>query len=157
MDFLAQIVQFWQVFQSKVRSSLPSACLDALNLKRPDEPGGGEGGEHEMSQYTTDPNTMNGQPVQAVWDEATGQFIAVPAAPAPEIDPEFGSETKLTEWQAGWNVTNAIQVSSRTPIMGTTNFFSGHVHCQPPLRCTPWWLLGSICTRICCLHLLLHG
>lgn len=114
MDLLAQLVQCWHTFQEKVRSSLPSACLEALNLKRPDEPGAG-GGEHEMSQYTTDPNTMNGQPVQAVWDEATGQFIAVPAGPPQEIDPEFGGDgSKLTEWQAGWNVTNAIQVSSRT-------------------------------------------
>lgn len=108
MEFLAQMVQFWQTFQAKVRSSLPSACLDALNMSKPNEPGGGE---HEMSQYTSDPSNANGQPVQAVWDEATGQFIAVPAPPPPEMDAEFGGDGKLTEWQAGWNVTNAIQVS----------------------------------------------
>lgn len=108
MDLLAQMIQFWQTLQAKVRSNLPSACLEALNMEKTDGPGGGE---HEMSQYPTDASTVNGQPVQAVWDEATGQFIAVPAAPAAEIDPEFGSDSKLTEWQAGWNVTNAIQVS----------------------------------------------
>ena len=127
MDLLAQMIQFWQTFQAKVRSSLPSACLEALNLKRPDEPGGGgvPAGEHEMSQYTTDPNAMNGQPVQpvqAVWDEATGQFIAVPAAPV-EVDPEFGGDgSKLTEWQAGWNVTNAIQVSSNKIVLHDLSF-----------------------------------
>ncbi|KAI1287631.1 Vesicular inhibitory amino acid transporter [Halotydeus destructor] len=103
MEFLAQMVQFWQVLQEKVRSSLPQSCLERLDSMKKTE------GEQEMANYKT--NEQNEQ-FEAEYDEATGEFIRRPKVQteaAGEFD-EFGcSGTKLTAWQAGWNVTNAIQ------------------------------------------------
>jgi vesicular inhibitory amino acid transporter len=65
-----------------------------------------------MSGYGTDPyGNPIGQPqFQMEYDEATGQFVQrpLPVQQQMTIDPEgFGSG--LTAWEAGWNVTNAIQ------------------------------------------------
>lgn len=109
MEFLAQMVQFWHVLQEKVRANMPSACAEAAAKMGM----GGAAGEHEMSSYKTS-EQPEGQ-FEAEYDEATGEFVRRPVAQASiaqdgEFD-EFGG-AKLTEWQAGWNVTNAIQVIS---------------------------------------------
>jgi len=109
MDFLAQMVQFWQVLQNKIRESLPQSCLDAMGSMK-----GTGGGEHEMGTYATNEQT---QEFEAVYDEATGEFVQRPkpqqVASSGEFD-EFGG-CKITEWEAGWNVTNAIQVNRISP------------------------------------------
>lgn len=106
MDYLAQVIQAFHVCQQKVKDNLPEPCLEALNMKKP------SGEEHEMPQFN---NTqyVGQQPQQFVaeYDEATGQFVQKPV-PAPAVHAgmeEFGGGGLITEWQAGWNVTNAIQ------------------------------------------------
>ena len=105
MDLLAQLIQSWNVFQQKLKGALPESCLKALN------PGESEG--HEMSQFNnaTFPQKAGPQPeLQAEYDEATGQFIQKTVPVSSEGAEEFGGDGNgLTAWQAGWNVTNAIQ------------------------------------------------
>lgn len=105
MEFLAQIVQFWQVLKEKVKASLPAACVEALDKAT------GGAGDHEMAAYSGEPGQQQAG-MEAEYDEATGEFINKPVQQKPNTEEfdEFGG-AKLTEWQAGWNVTNAIQVS----------------------------------------------
>lgn len=105
-------------FKEKVRSRIPGSCSEAaermhINTGRPrdehemgtfksfDRPDGsmapGQYGEYGEYQGGGGPN--NGNPFLNGTDEMS------------QIDPHTGLSGKITAWQAGWNVTNAIQVS----------------------------------------------
>ena len=105
MDLLAQLIQSWNVFQQKLKSALPESCRKVLNPV--------EGESHELSQFqnaTFPQKPPPPQEMQAEYDEATGQFIQKTIPVCTEGTEEFGGDGKgLTAWQAGWNVTNAIQ------------------------------------------------
>ena len=117
MDLLAQMIQAFHVCLGKVKAQLPEPCLVIINKATggATENGGIPGETHEMSGYN--PNDPYGQQqqqqgLQMEYDEATGQFVQRPIQQPvfTEGCEEFGgSAAGLTAWEAGWNVTNAIQ------------------------------------------------
>lgn len=108
MDLLAQLIQTWHIVTERIKSSLPNSCLRVI------EAASGKGrDEHEMASYNQNGQVPPEAALQAEYDETTGEFIQRPV-PAVPVDSgaceEFGPPgAGLTAWQAGWNVTNAIQ------------------------------------------------
>lgn len=119
MDLLAQVIQAAHVGAAKVKAVLPEPCLQCINRATGGAAGSQDipGESHEMSGYPSAyPSGVDayGNPIeqpqlQMEYDEATGQFVQRPVV-LPRTGggaEDFGSG--LTAWEAGWNVTNAIQ------------------------------------------------
>ncbi len=117
---LGQLLNAWHTIKDKVETNLPSSCGDAAeklhfnrhghsrgdhemasfrSFDRPEGAVGPSGGFSEFSELDEyDSGKMNGM----INNEGMTEFGGGGGKPG----------AKISEWQAGWNVTNAIQVIS---------------------------------------------
>jgi len=102
----------WSGFKEKIKSRIPESCSEIaervhINTRRD---------EHEMGTFKSY-DRQDGIPAATTYgeyqegDQSNGYYNTGEGAPAP-IDPHTGTSGKISAWQAGWNVTNAIQVLS---------------------------------------------
>lgn len=72
---------------------------------------GAGGGEHEMSSFRSfeRPDGVLGPEGEPQYDEY-GNVIQMQNGMNTDLMQQEKIESKINEWQAGWNVTNAIQV-----------------------------------------------
>ena len=115
---LGQLIDIWHTVQDKVQSHLPSACAEAAEKVHFNRHGHGRG-EHEMSSFRSfdRPDGQMGGPEG--FTEFNGEMDEYDPSKMNGMLSEGGGEfegggkpgAKISEWQAGWNVTNAIQVS----------------------------------------------
>ncbi|GFQ68450.1 vesicular inhibitory amino acid transporter [Trichonephila clavata] len=98
---------FFNIWQT-IRSHLPGACGERTELNPFAK---GQGNETEMASYRHYEGTdEGGAPRIAGTEDYDGEVPVRKASGAGEFEGEFGSKgSKIDEWQAGWNVTNAIQ------------------------------------------------
>lgn len=112
-QWLGQLVNIWHTLQDKIQTHLPSACQEAAEKIHFSRHGHGQG-DHEMASFRSfDRPEGAGGPSQGY-----SEFGEVDECDTEKmngmIHGEFGEGgkpgAKISEWQAGWNVTNAIQV-----------------------------------------------
>lgn len=117
MQYVAQCIGITQTASDRVKAYLPDSCFEGNGgpFKRPAD---WQGNETEMSAYRYPggpaPAGMgapdqNGQMQWGDVKEGETQFNG----PGGGVDAHGMSRETIDEWQAGWNVTNAIQVSSK--------------------------------------------
>lgn len=100
----------WYVFRlwQTVRSYLPGACGEYQDTEKVHFAKHGHGqGDTELASFNhsgEDGQTTSIQGAEASFDEVEGEKLDGAVG-----EGEFGSDVKISEWQAGWNVTNAIQ------------------------------------------------
>lgn len=117
-NWLGQLVNICQTLCDKVQANLPSACGEAAERVRFSQHGHGPGpgpADHEMSSFRSfeKPEGVSG-PSGAFTEfggQPAGEYETCMNGPVGEIG-EGGLKpgVKISEWQAGWNITNAIQV-----------------------------------------------
>jgi hypothetical protein len=95
-------------------------------------------------------------------DKLNGRLSSFEIAEGGDDVHGFGRGEKITEWQAGWNVTNAIQVSSQESKIKFRNIIAyicssaGNVCGIFAICRSPWRLLGFDCSYGRGSYLLLH-
>lgn len=100
------IFSMWQ----NVRSHLPGACGERTELDHFAKHGHNKS-DTEMASYRHTEEEGGGQRIAGTEDYPSDAPVYKSTAGAGEFEGEFGAEGSIDEWQAGWNVTNAIQVS----------------------------------------------
>lgn len=107
MEFAAQAINAYHTIKERVKPFLPAACAEGDGPEgAPPGYGPGGAGRHEMTQFNNYNQADGGQGYTeygAVEDYDMGN------GGAPDGHGLTGD--RIDEWQAGWNVTNAIQVS----------------------------------------------
>ncbi|KAH9423544.1 hypothetical protein DERP_003825 [Dermatophagoides pteronyssinus] len=115
-DKVSNLVNQWSSLKERVRSKIPESCTEAVDKIR-----GRRGDEHEMGTFRTfEPtNQMAGdggfnQTIGSgfvEYQEGANGYYEGQQPPPPHLsyDPHTGTSGKISAWQAGWNITNAIQ------------------------------------------------
>lgn len=116
-DKVSNLVNQWSSLKERVRSKIPESCTEAVDKIR-----GRRGDEHEMGTFRTFEPT-NQMPGDGGFNQTIGSgFVEYqegangyyegqqPPPPHLSYDPHTGTSGKISAWQAGWNITNAIQV-----------------------------------------------
>lgn len=107
MEALARVITAVHVATDRVKSYLPDSCFEGSGgpFKRPE---GYPQDQTEMSAYRyPDQNGPSQQAQYGDVPEGETQFNASGGG----VDEHGVPKETIDEWQAGWNVTNAIQVS----------------------------------------------
>lgn len=105
----AYFLNIWQT----IRSHLPGSCGERTELDHFAKHGQGKS-DTEMASYRHYEGTEDGgAPRIAGTEDYDTDVPPRKASGAGEFESEFGGQSgnKIDEWQAGWNVTNAIQVT----------------------------------------------
>ena len=102
--------------KEKVKSRIPESCTqiaERMHIRRQNE--------HEMGTFRTfahPDGTMGQHQTNQIYGEyqetAEGSNGYYNTGGEGEIDIHTGMSGKISAWQAGWNVTNAIQVTQTT-------------------------------------------
>ncbi|GBN08514.1 Vesicular inhibitory amino acid transporter [Araneus ventricosus] len=100
---------FLNIWQT-IRSHLPGACGEKTELDHFAKHGQGKS-DTEMASYRHYEGTEDGDAPRIAGTEDYDTDVPPRKASAGEFESEFGGKggSKIDEWQAGWNVTNAIQ------------------------------------------------
>ena len=115
---LGQLIDAWHTIQDKVQSHLPSACAEGVEKVHFNRHGHSRG-DHEMASFRSFDRPDGQTGMAEVSTEFTGEMDEYDQSKmngmiGNECTGEFGEGgkpgAKISEWQAGWNVTNAIQV-----------------------------------------------
>lgn len=119
-DKVSNLFNSWSQFKEKVRNRIPESCTEAtekirINRRR------SERDEHEMGTFKSFEKPENaGNPFTEGFSEyqeggdmpSNGYYNTT--GEIQEYDVHTGCSGKISAWQAGWNVTNAIQVRTCT-------------------------------------------
>lgn len=109
MEFMAGMVQFWHNLHDKVQPYLPGACSQENQEAHFSRHGHGEA-DTELRNFDGPAEVGPDGEEVSEFNEFGERIIPtrnyVGESHFEEIDPT----DQISEWQAGWNVTNAIQV-----------------------------------------------
>ena len=114
---VASLFSSFSGIKERIKSKIPEQYVEAA--ERIAIRGGGAAApneHHEMGTFKTferPDGTLGGPDDYQDYPGNNGSgnpFLFNPNETSGEIDPHTGTSGKISAWQAGWNVTNAIQV-----------------------------------------------
>lgn len=120
---ISNLFNSWSTLKERVRSKIPERYTEAMENMKINK---GRRDEHEMGTFKSfdKPAGYQGE-YQEGTDLSNGYYGPGEQIPGQaQFDIHTGTSGKISAWQAGWNVTNAIQVGFSFSYLSTKHFLS---------------------------------